>query len=144
VNEKISGASPARGSAATQTFPRQRVGQADCNTTGQFELRYDETLTTAQRFEQFHQTNPHIYQLLVTLAREWLASTGQKKLGVRALWERMRWQLAITTDAPDYKLNDHYTSFYARLIEHQEPDLRGMFELRSSPEADRWIKQVTS
>ncbi len=29
----------------------------------------------------------------------------------------------------DVKLNDHYTSYYARLIMNRESDLAGMFEI---------------
>lgn len=96
-------------------------------------------LTSAQRFEKFHSENPHVYSLLVMLARRWMKSTGQHKLGIRTLWERMRWELQVTTSAEDYRLNDHYTSFYARLIANQEADLTHLFELRRSPEADAWI-----
>lgn len=97
-----------------------------------------DTPTTQARFEKFHADNPHVYQLLVKLAREWMSSSGQTKLGIRTLWERMRWELALTTDAEDYRLNNNYTSFYARMIQAQEPDLHDLFEQRRSPEADTW------
>jgi hypothetical protein len=34
-----------------------------------------------------------------------------------------------TTDT-DYKLNNNYCSYYARLIMHREQDLDGIFEIR--------------
>lgn len=93
---------------------------------------------TAARFEQFHAENPIVYPTLVGLAREWVAEHGKSKLGIRMLWEVARWELIRATRNVDYKLNDHFTSYYARLIQRMEPDLEGVFELRSSP-ADRWI-----
>lgn len=48
------------------------------------------------------------------------------------IWEVMRWQMFLATKDPSgFKLNDHYTSRYARLIMKQEPDLDGLFELRA-------------
>ena len=45
-----------------------------------------------------------------------------------------------TTD-PEYKINNNFTAFYARLIMAQEPDLAGIFDLRTS-EADEWIATI--
>ncbi len=97
---------------------------------------------TAARFEQFHAGNPAVYPTLVSLAREWVAENGRTKLGIRMLWEVARWELIKSTRNTDYKLNDHFTSYYARLIQAKEPDLEGIFELRASP-ADEWIAKQT-
>lgn len=88
-------------------------------------------MTIDERFNAFHQANPHIYQALATLARQFLA-TGHRRLGIKMLWERLRWEMAIHADTDDgaYHLNNIYTSRYARLLSEQEPDLHGCFELR--------------
>jgi hypothetical protein len=95
-------------------------------------------LTLADRFDQFHEDNPDVYRVLVRLAREWISRTGRRHLGIKALCERARWEIAIATNDPDYKINNNYTAFYARLIMLQEKDLRDIFHLRES-EADEWI-----
>ena len=84
-----------------------------------------------RRFLSFHALNPRVYEELVRLARE-ATGHGHTKIGVRMIWEVMRWNLTIRTFDPfsDFKLNDHYHSRYARLIMIQEPDLFGVFELR--------------
>lgn len=94
--------------------------------------------TIAEQFEQFHDENPRVYTVLVTLAREWIRRTGHHKLGIATLFERARWEIAIATNDPDFKLNNNYRAFYARLLMRQETDLAGMFELRRS-EADEWL-----
>ena len=38
--------------------------------------------------------------------------------------------MMTTSDTSGFKLNDHYTSRYARLIMEREPDLRGIFRTR--------------
>ena len=149
MNPQKSGGPPVReATATTKTNPNQ---EADPNPeytgparqVGRIPAGHDSP-TTADRFERFHRGNPHVYALLVDLTREWKIATDGQKIGLRCVWEQLRWQLAITTTGVDYKLNDHYPPYYARLIAHQEPDLRGLFELRKSPEADAWIKRVTA
>lgn len=107
-----------------------------CVVTDQLALTFDASIS--ERFEIFHRENPHVYRVLVRLAREWVQSTGKHKLGIKSLFEVARWQLAIETSDPDYKLNNNYTAFYARLIHAQEPDLDGLFNVRAS-EADFWM-----
>ena len=97
----------------------------------------------AARFDEFHTANPRIYQVLVTFARQWVASTGRHKLGIKTLYERARWEIALATSDPDFKLNNNFTAYYARLIMVQESDLAGLFDLRAS-EADEWIAGVTA
>jgi hypothetical protein len=64
------------------------------------------------KFEKFHEANPHVYELLVQLAREYIRRTGQRKLGIGMLWERLRWEMAISTTG-DFKLNNNYRAHYA-------------------------------
>jgi hypothetical protein len=99
----------------------------------------DEHLTPGERFERYHRNNPAIYAVLVSLAREWVARTGRRRVGIKSLVERTRWEIAVRTNDPDYKIGNTHVAFYARLIMAQEPDLAGLFELRPSI-ADEWIR----
>lgn len=94
--------------------------------------------STAERFEAFNQANPVVYEVIVRLAREWIASTGRRQMAIATLVERARWELAFTTSDPDYKINNDFRAYYARLIMIREPDLKDLFELRRSA-ADGWI-----
>jgi hypothetical protein len=96
----------------------------------------------AERFEIFERENPHVYRTLVRLAREWVERTGGRKIGTKALFEVARWQIALATNDKDFKLNNNYTAYYARLMMHREPELAGLFDLRHSFEADEWIASV--
>lgn len=83
-----------------------------------------------RRFWTFHQDHPQVYETLVRLAREAKAA-GKERIGLRMIWETMRWQLSMQTVDPDgFKANNNLTSRYARLIAQQEPDLAEMFETR--------------
>jgi hypothetical protein len=82
-------------------------------------------------FSRFHADNPEIYDELVRLARE-TKGRGFRRLGIRMFWEVTRWNRMMRTDVPEgaYKMNDNYTSRYARLIMEREPDLLDVFETR--------------
>lgn len=81
-------------------------------------------------FEKFHRENPILYAELVRLAREAKAA-GAERLGIRQLWERLRWWLRFEVKRDgDYGLNDHLTAHYSRLIMDREPDLANFFETR--------------
>lgn len=91
-------------------------------------------------FERFHAENPRVYRTLVALARQWVQRTGRRKLGIASLYERTRWEIALATSDPDYKLNNNFKAYYARLIMYAEGDLDGLFDLRSA-EADEWLNR---
>jgi len=85
--------------------------------------------TLQERFERFHEANPHVYIALVRLARQ-ARSRGRRKIGMKMLFEVLRWNYRLQTDGEEFKLCNSYTSRYSRLIEAQEPDLAGLFEKR--------------
>jgi hypothetical protein len=80
-------------------------------------------------FWKFHEENPQVFDELVLLAR--LAkSKGRDRIGMKMLWERLRWEIFISTTGDEYKLNNNYHSRYARYIMESVPDLAGIFETR--------------
>jgi hypothetical protein len=95
--------------------------------------------STAERFERFHAANPLVYQTLVRLITEWVVVQGRKPLGIRMLWETARWQIIQRTRNTDFKMNDHYTGYYARMLLVDHPSFRGLLEIRKSP-ADEWAE----
>lgn len=90
--------------------------------------------TLQEKFEQFHAANPHVYRLLLQYALQAKAK-GRGKLGMKCLFERARWYANFESEGDTFKLNNNYTAFYARLLEHNEPQLRGFFEMREQKAA---------
>lgn len=86
-------------------------------------------LSIQEQFALFHARNPHIYRLLVGLAREWVEA-GHERCGIGMLFEVLRFRRGVHTSGDDFKLNNNYRSRYSRLIESEEPDLAGLFETR--------------
>lgn len=81
-----------------------------------------------RKFWEYHFANPKVYELLVKRARQ-AKKTGLETVGFRMLWENVRWEI-IEAGQLEFKLNDHLTSRYARLIMAQERDLEGLFPIR--------------
>lgn len=83
----------------------------------------------------FHAANPAVFDELHALALE--AVRKGRKVGIRCLWEVVRWNRAIrTTDTEStFKLNDHFHSWYARKL-MEAPELAGVFELRGKSEPE--------
>lgn len=100
-------------------------------------MTYVELTETERRFLEFHGQNPHVLPELVRLARIAVQSAAfqrseKKKIGIRMLWEVMRWNFTIEVDrgGDKFKFNDHLTSRYSRMIMKRCPDLDGVFEIR--------------
>lgn len=100
------------------------------NATAQLGL-FDPRTKLDRAFEAFHRANPEVYATLVRLARRALEN-GHRRIGIRMLWERMRWELTVEVRRREgeFELNNNLTSRYARRIAQLEPDLREVFELR--------------
>lgn len=81
-----------------------------------------------QRWAEFHAANPHVLDELLRLARARL-DRGEKRIGLKALWEELRSWLQVTgTDA--YKLDNGYTALYARTLIRVDPRLADLIETR--------------
>lgn len=92
-------------------------------------LPRDKAPSIAEQFWQFHCENPHVYDLLVKLARD-VKARGKGSYGMKAIYERARWFYNIEKGDREFKLNNNFTAYYARLIMENEPDLQDFFETR--------------
>ena len=81
------------------------------------------------RFRRFHADNPHVADRLIAMARG-LKDRGFRRWGICNLWEKLRYDLAMETKASDFRFNDHYKPYYARLLMQMVPELDGLFETR--------------
>jgi hypothetical protein len=89
------------------------------------------TTTTDLDFEAFHLLNPHVYERLTELAQQ-LHRQGITRYGIAGLFEVLRYEHALTTAGDEFKLNNNYRAYYARLIMDRNPNLNSFFETRRS------------
>jgi hypothetical protein len=79
--------------------------------------------------EAFFRRNPHVYEAFRLLAFK-AVNAGKLRCSQRLLWERLRWELYLSSDADaaDYALNNNYVRYAAkRLVAEHSDDLPGGF-----------------
>lgn len=82
-----------------------------------------------QRFEAFHLANPHVFELVLNIARD-LRARGMKRCGVKLIVERLRWLYALQTRGDTFKINNDWAPYYARVAVLVDPALDGFFMYR--------------
>ena len=87
-------------------------------------------LTLDERFALFDEANPWVADALVELADD-LVAHGARRIGVKHLFEVLRWHHTRSTVGEVFKLNNNFTSRYARMLQERRPDLAGMIETRT-------------
>ena len=92
-------------------------------------------MTSHERFVAFHHANPRIFVELETMAQA-LVTRGRKRIGLRMLWETLRWNYSVSVASDDAiaRLNNNHVPFYARLLLEVHPDWDGLFQLRGHDE----------
>lgn len=86
--------------------------------------------TIQERFVEFHSRNPHVFERFTAAARD-LKRLGRRRYGAKAIYEHMRFHLALATDGDEFKLNNVWTSRYARLLVETFPgEFDGFLEMR--------------
>jgi hypothetical protein len=86
------------------------------------------------RFEgwkKFHSDNPVVYEYFLRFALDAIEA-GRTRFSARAIGERIRWYTQIETNDPDYKINDHYWPYYARLLTGTDERFASFFVLKST------------
>jgi len=95
----------------------------------QLDLAFLATIQT--EFDKYHANNPHVYDLLVQLARK-VKARGRKHYSIASLFEQVRWHFNFEVDTDDgFKISNNHRSRYARLIMEREPDLKGFFNTKT-------------
>jgi hypothetical protein len=99
-------------------------------------------MTTKERFDLYHAANPHIYKMYIHFTKE-LLRLGRRRISHKFVMERIRWEMlapsVIATPgvgwhvagARPFKINDHFSPHYARLLIANHPKLADVFEIRA-------------
>lgn len=80
-------------------------------------------------FDQFHADHPEVFSKFHEYAEE-LWQRGYRRYSADAILHRIRWHFHIERGNRDWKLNDHFTSRYARLLASTYGKFAGFFEMR--------------
>lgn len=85
--------------------------------------------TVQQQYEAFHKANPHVLDAVEHVADEWRAAGGTR-LGMKAIFEQLRWRSGIATRSDGWRLDNSLTSRYTRALVARRPDLADLFHMR--------------
>jgi hypothetical protein len=109
--------------------------------------RFDSTSTRLDEMRQqvsaFHARHPEVWGLFVQFTIEKI-NQGFKNYSARGIFHRIRWE----TDQPNYmegcefKLNDHYSPFYARRFMRMYPQHDGFFRTRRQTSQEDYPSQM--
>lgn len=80
-------------------------------------------------FWKYHDENPDIYDGFDRFARD-VVRSNRDTFGAQAIFERLRWFMAIERDEDSFKVNNNYSGYYARLWMRNNPTQRGLFRRR--------------
>jgi hypothetical protein len=81
-------------------------------------------------FPQYHHDNPGVYEAFKKYTFEAIGK-GFKHISSDFILHIVRWHTPVTGD-DDFKINNNYTPFYARLFMNEHPQYEGLFRLRKS------------
>ncbi len=83
-----------------------------------------------EKFFKYHKDNPHVLELLLMYTRQ-VKEAGFDTYSLNTIMNRVRWHVNIETkDIEGYKMNNNYSSRYARLIVLEAPEFEGFFNNR--------------
>lgn len=80
-------------------------------------------------FAEYHKKNPHVF---ATFEREALAAiaAGNKKLSSKLIINYIRWNEIRESTGKNFRINDAYQSYYARLFVTKHPEHIDVFNFR--------------
>lgn len=81
--------------------------------------------------EQYHKENPRIYEVFENLTFQTIAK-GFSHYGVSGIFELIRWHTGVSANDKEFKINNNYKPYYARLFEKNHPRHKGFFRKRNS------------
>ena len=79
---------------------------------------------------RWHKLNPHVYELFKRFTLD-VIRRGRKQYSSKAIVERIRWHTEVETVGEEFKMNNNYAPYYARLFMKEYPEHANFFRTRS-------------
>lgn len=84
-----------------------------------------------KQFMEWWPTNMHVIEAFERYAIQLRRSGKREYYSIKAILERLRWDSMLNDSALDYKLNNNHAACISRILMRLNPELDGMFQLRS-------------
>ena len=79
-----------------------------------------------QEWWAWHKENPMVWEYFEEYSLEAIRH-GHKKISHWLIINRIRWEVAMVTTGDDFKINNDYIAFYARLWKAKYPQYKDLF-----------------
>ncbi len=86
------------------------------------------------KFSEYHKNNPEVWGLFVRFSDS--IRGRRSRYSSRAIVHRIRWEKDVSTSGDEFRINDHYSVFYARMYMIFR-DCEGFFEIRVQKSKNR-------
>lgn len=84
-----------------------------------------------EKFEEFHKLNPMVYKRFKAQVKTAII-LGKTKISAKTILGYIRWEMDLSIQGDFYfKIDDAFTSRYARLFAKDHPDLEHLFNYRN-------------
>lgn len=81
-----------------------------------------------QKWWAYHKRNPQVYEGFKQKAL--MAARKKRRFSAMAIIQILRWETSVEGD-DEFKINNNYAPYYARLFEIEHPEHKGFFVKRS-------------
>ncbi len=83
------------------------------------------------RWWEFHRENPRVYILFDRFTRSALGR-GHKHISADMIMHRVRWETNVVSSGDEFKVNNNWVAYYARLWMHENTEFEGFFRTRET------------
>lgn len=98
-------------------------------------------MTKKEKWWKWHKDNPQVYELFERFTFEAIGS-GREHFSHWLIMNRIRWETAIKTTGPVFKISNDYIAYYARLFMSLHPEYKGFFRIKKmKEESDESIRE---
>lgn len=80
-------------------------------------------------FQQYHQSNPHLYELYKAIAIS-LAKQGRRYIGSKFIFEEMRFNHTFQSNNDPFKVNNNFAPHFARKFVLEHPQYGHLFKFK--------------
>ena len=80
-------------------------------------------------FQQYHQANPHLYELYKSIALQ-LIQQNRRVIGSAHIFQKMRYEYQFKTDGDLFKINNNFAPMYARKFVLEHPQFGHLFKFK--------------
>lgn len=87
--------------------------------------------SSPEAFATYHAANPQVYAAFKMFTGQLLKAGHRERLGAKLIIERIRWE-SLVSGGGEYKVNNNYAPYYARLFMADHPQYDGVFATRKA------------